>query len=57
MRRSRPGTRLGPPRRHRRPSETELATPLQKIIDGDFAVNMHQSVDNLDTYIACGDIG
>lgn len=38
-------------------SETELATPLQKIIDGDFAVNMHQSVDNLDTYIACGDIG
>lgn len=38
-------------------SETVLATPLQEMVDGDFAVNVHQSVDNLDAYIACGNIG
>lgn len=38
-------------------SETVLATPLSEMLAGDFAVNMHRSVDNLDAYIACGDIG
>lgn len=38
-------------------SETEVAAPLQDIIDGGHAINVHLSADEIDTYIACGDIG
>lgn len=31
--------------------------PLQEIIDGGHAINIHLSADQIDTYIACGDIG
>ena len=38
-------------------STTVVDTPLQDLIDGDFAINVHLSADEIDTYIACGDIG
>ena len=38
-------------------SETTVDTPLQDIIDGGHAINVHLSADEIDTYIACGDIG
>jgi plastocyanin len=31
--------------------------PLQEIIDGGHAINVHLSAEEIDTYIACGDIG
>jgi len=31
--------------------------PLQEIIDGEYAINIHQSAEEIDVYIACGDIG
>jgi plastocyanin len=31
--------------------------PLQEIIDGGHAINVHLSADEIGTYIACGDIG
>jgi hypothetical protein len=31
--------------------------PLQELIDGDYAINVHKSADEIDVYIACGDIG
>ncbi len=31
--------------------------PLQEIIDGGHAINVHLSADQIDTYIACGNIG
>lgn len=31
--------------------------PLQEIIAGGHAINVHRSADEIDTYIACGDIG
>jgi hypothetical protein len=31
--------------------------PLQELIDGDYAINVHESADQIDLYIACGDIG
>jgi plastocyanin len=31
--------------------------PLQDIIDGGHAINVHLSAENIDTYIACGNIG
>jgi plastocyanin len=31
--------------------------PLQEIIDGGHAINVHLSAEQIDTYIACGDIG
>jgi hypothetical protein len=30
---------------------------LQEILDGDHAINVHLSADEIDTYIACGNIG
>lgn len=42
------------------PVESSLTTidlPLQDIIDGGHAVNVHLSADEIGTYIACGDIG
>lgn len=38
-------------------SHTNIDTPLQEIIDGGHAINVHQSAEEIDTYIACGDVG
>lgn len=38
-------------------SENIIDAPLQEIIDGGHAINVHLSADAIDTYIACGDIG
>src|SRR5215210_3443739 len=38
-------------------STAVVDTPLQDLGDGDFAINVHLSADEIDTYIACGDIG
>jgi plastocyanin len=38
-------------------STTVVDTPLQDLIDSDYAINVHLSADEIDTYIACGDIG
>ena len=38
-------------------SITVVDMPLQEIIDGGHAINVHLSADEIDTYIACGDIG
>ena len=38
-------------------SETVVDMPLQEIIDGGHAINVHESAEAIDVYIACGDIG
>jgi hypothetical protein len=38
-------------------SHTIVDLPLQEIIDGGHAINVHESADAIDVYIACGDIG
>lgn len=38
-------------------SVTRVDLPLQAIIDGGHAVNIHKSAEEIDVYIACGDIG
>ena len=38
-------------------SYTVVEVPLQEIIDGGHAINVHLSADEIDVYIACGDIG
>lgn len=39
-------------------SDTNLpGVPLQNILDGEYAVNVHLSADEIGTYIACGTIG
>ncbi|MCA9880373.1 MAG: hypothetical protein KC442_21405 [Thermomicrobiales bacterium] len=38
-------------------SENVIDMPLQQIIDGGHAINVHLSTDAIDQYIACGDIG
>jgi plastocyanin len=38
-------------------SETDVDMPLQDIIDGGHAINVHLSAAEIGTYIACGDIG
>ncbi len=38
-------------------SENIVDIPLQDIIDGGHAINVHLSADEIGTYIACGDIG
>ena len=38
-------------------SYTEVDMPLQEIIDGGHAINVHLSAEEIGTYIACGDIG
>jgi hypothetical protein len=37
-------------------SETTVDVPLQDLLDGEFAVNLHQSTTNLGVYIACGNV-
>ena len=31
--------------------------PLQELLAGDYAINVHKSAEEIDVYIACGDIG
>src|SRR5215203_2752886 len=38
-------------------SVTVVDMPLQEVIDGGHAINVHLSAEEIDTYIACGDIG
>ena len=38
-------------------SVTVVDMPLQEIVDGGHAINIHLSAEEIDTYIACGDIG
>jgi hypothetical protein len=38
-------------------SQTHVDMPLQDLLDGDYAINVHESADAIDVYIACGDIG
>jgi hypothetical protein len=38
-------------------SQTHVDMPLQELLDGDYAINVHLSADEIGTYIACGDIG
>ena len=38
-------------------SENVVDVPLQEIIDGGHAINVHLSNEEIGTYIACGDIG
>ena len=38
-------------------SRSVVDLPLQDIIDGGHAINVHLSAEEIDTYIACGDIG
>ncbi len=38
-------------------SQTLIDMPLQEIIDGGHAINIHQSAEDIDVYIACGDVG
>jgi plastocyanin len=38
-------------------SVTVVDMPLQEIIDGGHAINVHESAEEIDVYIACGDIG
>jgi hypothetical protein len=38
-------------------SQTHVDMPLQDLLDGDYAINVHESADEIDIYIACGDIG
>ncbi len=38
-------------------SQSHVDMPLQELIDGGYAVNVHQSAEEIDVYIACGDIG
>jgi hypothetical protein len=38
-------------------SQTHVDMPLQDLLDGEFAINVHESADAIDVYIACGDIG
>jgi hypothetical protein len=38
-------------------SQTHVDMPLQDLLDGDYAINVHLSAEEIGTYIACGDIG
>jgi hypothetical protein len=50
--------RMGPASAHAvKSSVTVVDMPLQEIIDGGHAINVHLSADEIDVYIACGDIG
>jgi len=52
------GEAVGPESAHPvESSQTVVDLPLQEIIDGGHAINVHLSADEIGTYIACGDIG
>jgi hypothetical protein len=38
-------------------SNTDVDMSLDDLLAGEFAINVHESADNIDVYIACGDIG
>ncbi len=38
-------------------SFTMVDAPLDEIVEGGHAINLHQSEENIENYIACGDIG
>jgi hypothetical protein len=38
-------------------STTVVQTTLADISTGDFAINVHESAENIGNYIACGDLG
>jgi hypothetical protein len=38
-------------------SETTVDVSLDKLRDGDYAINVHKSAADLETYVACGNIG
>ena len=38
-------------------SFTMVDAPLEEIVEGGHAINLHQSKENVEEYIACGDIG
>jgi hypothetical protein len=49
---------VGPATAHTvKTSRTVVDMPLQEIIDGGHAINVHESAEAIDVYIACGDIG
>lgn len=37
-------------------SSTQLEASLDELTGGDFAINAHQSADEIETYTACGDV-
>lgn len=37
-------------------SSTEVDVALDDLLEGDYAINVHASAENLDTYLACGEI-
>ncbi len=38
-------------------SYTVVDAPLEEIVEGGHAINLHESAENIETYIACGDVG
>ncbi len=38
-------------------SETTIKAPLDELTGGDFAINVHKSEKDAETYVACGGIG
>jgi plastocyanin len=38
-------------------SQTSVEMPLEEMVDGGHAINVHLSAEEIGTYIACGDIG
>jgi hypothetical protein len=38
-------------------STTTVDRPLDELRDGDYAINVHESAEKLDVYVACGDVG
>jgi hypothetical protein len=34
-----------------------IDVPLQDLLDGEYAINVHESADAIDVYIACGNVG
>jgi hypothetical protein len=38
-------------------SSTHLKVSLDELRDGEFAINVHKSAAEVETYVACGDIG
>lgn len=38
-------------------STTVVDRPLEELRDQDFSINVHESVEKLDVYVACGNVG
>jgi hypothetical protein len=37
-------------------SVTTVDRPLEELLEGEFAINAHQSAENIQVYVACGNI-